>query len=179
MSGNIRDIIKELVKDNDSEIFSKVCKVLSVDEEQRTANLEPIDGTADILNARLQASTAQPTGVAMIPKVGSMVIASFISPSKSWISGVDEPEKILIDAPEMIINGGGLKGLIIYDQLKAELERNKAILEGILGVLRGASIPEPGNGSPSALQAALKAALIGKQTGDFGNHLINEKVKHG
>lgn len=179
MSENLRDIIKELVKDNDSEIFSKVCKVLSVDEEQRTANLEPIDSTADLLNARLQASTGQAAGVAMIPKVGSMVIASFISPSKSWISGVDDPERILIDAPEVIINGGDKNGLIIYDQLRTELERNKAILESILGVLRGASIPEPGNGSPSALQIALQTALIGKQTGDFGDHLINEKVKHG
>lgn len=179
MTGNIRDIMKELVKDNDSEIFSKVCKVLSVDEKLRTADLEPIDGTANILNARFQASTNKATGVVMIPKVDSMVIASFISPSKSWISGVDEPEKILIDAPELIINGGAKNGLIIYDELKAELERNKAILEGILGVLRGASIPEPGNAAPSALQAALRAALIGKQTGDFGDHLINEKVKHG
>lgn len=176
---NIRDILKELTKDEEAEIFSKVCKVKSVDQEARTADLEPIDGTADLLEARLQASTQQKAGMALIPKVGSLVIASFISPSQAWISGVDDPEKILIDAPEVIINGGGSKGLIIAESLFTELQKDVAILKGILQVINGSPIPEPGSGSPSALQTALKAALAAKSPGNYGEKLLNDKVTHG
>ena len=58
-----------------------------------------------------------------------------------------------------------------------QLQKNTAILNGLLGVLK-VSVTEPGNGSPSAFQAALLSAIGTMQTGDFSN-IENKKVVHG
>jgi hypothetical protein len=43
--------------------------------------------------------------------------------------------------------------------------------------LQNTVINEPGSGSPSALQAALKIALTGQQLGDY-SQIEDTKVKH-
>lgn len=54
-----------------------------------------------------------------------------------------------------------------YNKLKEEYDKTKDVNDTILSIINGAPIAEPGNGSPSAFQAALAAALSGKQTGDI------------
>ena len=78
---------------------------------------------------------------------------------------------------EVIINGGNNGGMTITPTLRAELEKNNAILQALLNVINGAPIPEPGQGAPSALQSALSGAVTGRQVGDFSN-IENDKVKH-
>ena len=75
------------------------------------------------------------------------------------------------------INGSNYGGLIKIEELKIQLQKNTAILNGLLGALK---IPasEPGNSSPSAFQAALLRAIGTLQAGDFSN-IENKKVVHG
>lgn len=75
------------------------------------------------------------------------------------------------------LNGSDFGGLIKIEELKMQLQKNTAILNGILGTLK-APVAEPGNGAPSAFQAALITAIGAMQTGDFSN-IENKKVKHG
>ena len=75
------------------------------------------------------------------------------------------------------INGSDYGGLIKIEELKAQLQKNTAILNGLLGVLK-VPAAEPGNGSPSVFQAALLGAIGTMQTGDFSN-IENKKVVHG
>lgn len=75
------------------------------------------------------------------------------------------------------INGSDYGGLIKIEELKMQLQKNTAILNGLLGVLK-APVTEPGNGSPSVFQAALLSAIGTMQTGDFSN-IENKKVVHG
>lgn len=75
------------------------------------------------------------------------------------------------------VNGSDYGGLIKIEELKMQLKKNTAILNGLLGVLK-APVTEPGNGSPSAFQAALLSAIGTMQTGDFSN-IENKKVVHG
>jgi hypothetical protein len=49
----------------------------------------------------------------------------------------------------------------LADKTLTELNKIKTYLQGIHTVLTGAPIPEPGNGSPSALQTALSVAVAG------------------
>ncbi|MGP1427462.1 MAG: hypothetical protein ACTTKB_04505 [Treponema sp.] len=75
------------------------------------------------------------------------------------------------------INGSDYGGLIKIEELKTQLQKNTAILNGLLGALK-VPAAEPGNGSPSAFQAALLGAIGTMQTGDFSN-IENKKVVHG
>lgn len=75
------------------------------------------------------------------------------------------------------VNGSDYGGLIKIEELKLQLQKNTAILSGLLGVLK-APVMEQGNGSPSAFQAALITAIGALQTGDFSN-IENKKVVHG
>ena len=75
------------------------------------------------------------------------------------------------------LNGSDFGGLIKIEELKMQLQKNTAILNGILGTLK-VPVAEPGNGAPSVFQAALITAIGAMQTGDFSN-IENKKVKHG
>ena len=75
------------------------------------------------------------------------------------------------------INGNDYGGLVKIEELKTQLQKNTAILQGLLGALK-APITEPGNGSPSAFQAALITAIGALQAGNFSN-IENKKVVHG
>ena len=48
----MKDIIQALAATGD-EVYAKICEVLEVDEENKTADLRPLDGSADILDAYL------------------------------------------------------------------------------------------------------------------------------
>jgi len=74
-------------------------------------------------------------------------------------------------------NGGENGGLTITPELVTQLNKTNELLQAVLTVLSGTPIPEPGNGSPSALQAALKAAVAGKQLGDYTS-IENPKITH-
>jgi hypothetical protein len=70
--------------------------------------------------------------------------------------------------------GGDVDNMVRYSELKTGYDKTKAALDAILTILNGAPIPEPGNGAPSALQTALAAALVGKNTGDISGAKIDE-----
>lgn len=75
------------------------------------------------------------------------------------------------------LNGSDFGGLIKIEELKMQLQKNTAILNGILGTLK-TPVAEPGSGAPSAFQGALITAVGTMQAGDFSN-IENKKVKHG
>ncbi len=90
--------------------------------------------------------------------------------SVAWLIYASETELVEF-------NGGENGGLTNTPELKTQLEKTNETLQAIITVLSGALIPEPGSGSPSALQTALKAAITGKQLGDFGD-IEDTKITH-
>jgi len=110
-------------------------------------------------------------GIIITPVSGSSVIVSRIVDSDElFIEMFSEVESIVFD-------GGENGGLTITPKLVQELNKNNELLQAIITVLSGTTIPEPGSGSPSALQIALKGAITGKQLGDF-SEIENTKIKH-
>lgn len=61
----------------------------------------------------------------------------------------------------------GSEAMVLGDELKTQLDKTNVLLQALIDILNGASIPEPGNGAPSALQLALKTAIIGKALGSY------------
>jgi len=110
-------------------------------------------------------------GLVITPVSGSSVIVSRIGDSDElFVEMFSEVESIVFD-------GGENGGMTITPKLVQELNKNNELLQAIVTVLSGTPIPEPGSGSPSALQTALKGAITGKQLGDF-SEIENTKIKH-
>jgi hypothetical protein len=91
----IKDLIKKLVSDQE-EIYSLIAVVNEVDEEKRTCNLKPVNGTAELFDVRLQSSVNSETGVVLFPKIGSYVVANFISKELAYITKTDQITKIKV-----------------------------------------------------------------------------------
>ena len=165
----LRKLFKDLYT---GQINTFEATVISRDDENLTVDIEPLED-AELFDVRLKAAIDQvKDGVVEYPASGSTVLVGVIrnNPETCFILKTSEVEKIEI-------NGGDNGGLVIWPDTKAELEKNNEILQGLLDILTGTPINEPGNGAPSALQAALSVALAGKQVGDFDNK-ENEKVTH-
>ena len=167
---NIREAIIKIVEDGQNfEIYSKVCKVISIDKDLNTCDVEPLDGDAELLDVRLTATEENQTGFLVYPEIDSSVIVTFIDKDTAFVSMCTEVEEILI-------NGGSNGGLIKINTLISELNKNNLILDAIKNTV-STPIPEAGNGSPSSLGTALNSALLSLNTGDFSD-MEDETIKH-
>ncbi len=157
---------------------SFTAQVLEVDREKDTCRVLPDDG-AELYNVRLTAvEDSYQNKVVIYPVVGSYVMVSLIEnlPTMAYVSKVGEIDEVRINSPKLLINNGDLGGMVKAGELREQYNKTKAIIDTLLQVCQ-TPINEPGNGSPSAFQAALNAAFAGKTTGDLSN-IENEKVKH-
>lgn len=83
--------------------------------------------------------------------------------------------KLKVNKDVWEFNGGTLGGLTKTQELKTQLDKSNTLIESLLAVINGTEIPEPGNGSPSALQIALSAAITGQSLGEYSD-IENEKI---
>lgn len=171
----LRDLILRIVEEGLGEIRSIICEVESVDESNRTCNLIPVDGSAKILKARLQPDTGKQSGFVQIPKEGSFVVASWISDTLAFVSLVTDPDKILIDTPEIIMNQGSNGGLVVNTKLQVEIEKLNANFTLIKNLITSAPVVPTDGGA--SFKAALIAGLNAIQSADLSG-VTNDKIKH-
>lgn len=151
----------------------EVATVTSVDETNNTCVVNLVNDT-EIPDVRLKAAIDGVTdGVVQIPVINSSVLVAMIGGNNAmrFVVAFSQVSKV-------VMFGGENGPLVIWDnKLKTELDKVKDLLNALLTVINGAPIAEPGSGSPSALQAALKSAVTGKPEPSFEN-LTDDKVKH-
>jgi hypothetical protein len=152
-----------------------VCKVLEV--TGKTCRVEPIDGGAEITGVRLSPVTdSSNEGILIVPEVGSYVMVSQIKVNAAdFVYYVSSCSRIT--EFKMITTSGTVYSLAKTEMLVTELNKTNTLINALLAIINGAPIPEAGNGAPSALQTALKAALVGQSLGNYAN-IKNEKIKH-
>lgn len=172
----VRESLIDFIRRNTSGGLA-MCKVVSVNEGEATCDVSPIDNEGlTWYDVRLR--VLPESGPLLIPKTGSYVIVGILGQSQGFcvvqFSGID---KAYLSAENGIaFNGGTLGGLVKAQTLAAELNKNNQLLSAILAVINGSPVPEAGNGAASALQVALKAAVVGKPLGDF-SALENNDIK--
>jgi hypothetical protein len=157
-----------------------VGKVISVDKSSMTCDID-LQTAPNMIGVRLRSVIdGKEQGILVVPKIGSNVLVGLIDNRKqsAFVIGFGEVENVRVLCDDIELAGNSFGGLVKVEELKSQLNKTNQLLQSILGIFNGAPIPEPGNGSPSALQAALKGAVTGKVLGDF-NNLENKKVKHG
>lgn len=178
MSDTVRKMLREFVADMlPSQTI--VCQVVSVDEVKLTCTATDLVGEVDLYSIRLNAAVMEKK-LAIIPAVGSYILVGVINnnPQARYMISASEIDKLVVDAKiSVVINGGKNGGMCITPKLVTELEKTNQLLTGIITIINGSPITEPGNGAPSALQAALNGAISGKALGDY-SQVENEKVKH-
>ena len=132
----IKDLIQQLAYTG-QELYVKVCRVTSVDEEAKTADVSPLDGSSSINDVYLVVDFDK-GGFYLQPKIGSLVCVAFINKETAIVVGTSELEKV-----ECILGGFTLK---IEDgklQLKNEQADFKTLLNDLLIELKSAIIQTP------------------------------------
>lgn len=82
---NVREAIQILAKTSD-EIYSKICRVDSVDLEKRICDVTAMDGSGPYLEMRLQPIEGFDEGVLLVPEVGSLVVVTFFSEVEAYVA---------------------------------------------------------------------------------------------
>lgn len=164
---NIADILREIVGRGAS-VSSLICTVDKVDG--RMCDVSPVDtDLAPLTEVRLNAMTDGEAGIVITPKVGSFVLVSLLTENDAFVTMFSEIDSIVLD-------GGENGGLTITPELKTQLDKMTARIDGIMDAIKNA-VPGSMDGG-LALHASMMAALATiVQKEDFSN-IENEKIKH-
>jgi hypothetical protein len=163
------------------EFYSAQCTVDSVDQDERTCVVTPTNGGAQVIGVRLEAdytdgATTASKGFFVVPAVGSLVIATFMSKTEAFLSAWTTIDKIVSKQTEWIFNDGSNDGLVIVGDLVTKLNNIESDINDLKTAFAG-WVPVPSDGG-----AALKTALATWYTSPLvptqQSELENEDVKH-
>lgn len=187
-----------------AELYCKVCTVDAVDEKARTVDCTPIDESAPLLGVNLQANQESEDGIVLFPSVGSYVVVAFTEPSVGLVVLAEKVDKITLKidntsaeirggltniavqdttvkiSPDgVIINGGGLGGMVKIQELTQKLNdfitafnsHTHELPTGIVTVTGSATAQS--NPAPVVVPA-ITAQHPGVSVADYED----EKVKH-
>ncbi|MDR0872983.1 MAG: hypothetical protein LBN27_05885 [Prevotellaceae bacterium] len=148
------------------------CKSVTWNDDERTMDATGVSDDAEYLGIQLGFGY-----VDIKPKVETTCLIGILEGKEAlaFLINAENVELVEINADKIVFNGGN-DYFVFADKLKSELEKNNQILQTILTTVATA-VNEPGNGSPSAFQAALNLSLKGKQLGDF-SQIKDEKLIH-
>lgn len=168
---------------------SLICTVDAVDKDARTVDCTPIDEGAPLLGVNLQANQESKFGVVIFPRVGSYVVVGFVADGSAGVVLLtddvesiemvvkDDNTSLKITEDGIVMNGGGLRGLVKIAELEDNLNQLKDYVEklksatssGINAV--GESSAASGKAGAAAFNLAMASASISFKD------MENEKVK--
>ncbi|MCK0202665.1 hypothetical protein MWN41_06485 [Ornithobacterium rhinotracheale] len=125
----MKELFRQLAQTGD-EIYAKICEVVSVNAENHTADLKPLDGSSPIDDAYLMAE-GKAGGIYAEPAVGSLVCAVFISKEIAVVVGNSELKEfqIKIKQTELKIDHSGFL-------LRKENETLKALMADLIATIK-------------------------------------------
>jgi len=146
--------------------YSIVCEVLAVTGDK--CDCSPVNGDADLIDVRLQASTT--TGILITPTVGSNVVVSLLSNGSAFVS-------MYSDIDSIQLNGSNYDGLVKVNDLVTKLNN----LENDLNTLKTAfsswvTVPNDGG---AALKVATASWYAASLTPTVKANIENPLITHG
>lgn len=128
---SIKKLIYEYIEGylKDEKFYTQICKVISVNETDRTCLIEPVNGDAQ-RTGRIQASVELSNGIYIKPTVSSYVQLAYINKKTGIItkySSIDSFEikisdkQLNIDSTEISFNGGSNGGMVVPLSLLSRL----------------------------------------------------------
>jgi hypothetical protein len=130
-----------------------------------------------MVEVRLNATINDSEGLVITPAAGSYVLVSCIDGDKWFVSQFSTIEKITLNVADTIeINGGTHGGLCVTPELKTQLEKMTARIDGIIDAINKA-VPTPQDGG-TALQTTMKVQLATLTDKENFNGIENENFTH-
>lgn len=170
MDDIIRDSIRKLARPN-APAQAYLGTIIGVDWTARTCDIEPQEGGALLLDVLLSPNIGGALGIIGKPVIGADCVVMMLTPEVGLLISCAQYEQVSI-------NGEDLGGIVKALELKQQLNKTNSLLNALITAINGTPVPEPGNGSPSALQTALKTAITGQALGDYSN-IESNIFKHG
>lgn len=150
-----------------------VGEVIEVSADKTNCDVRCLASDITLHGVRLAPALGASKTCLIVPAKGSLCLVGLVENNAAFNYLV-----AVQNAEEIILRGGDLGGLVKVEELKAQMEKDSKILRALLNVINGLTIQEPGNGSPSALQLALKTKMANLEEGKY-DKIENTKVKHG
>ena len=164
----MRELIQELAGTRRSTFAAMLCKVLSVDVGDKTADVEPLNGEADMFDVRFRASLSSDSGFFAVPKVGSAVLVIKTSDVSGCIVLASEVEKIFL-----VTEGQDNEGLVRVNYLFSRLRAIEQYCTQLNTLLTTHVHPSAGAVSPQLVAPAMPNAGTSVK-----NDLMNPNVIH-
>ena len=173
---NVREAIQILAKTND-EIYSKICRVDTVDLEKRICDVTAMDGTGPYLEMRLQPIEGFGEGVLLVPEIGSLVIVTFFSEVEAYVACGTQMRLVEVRMNDLVLElhrGDESKEERPYFSLKSGKEEEKETLFR----LDDTNITiQKKNGKANCPMIQLEEHRIALENGDASIVLEEDKVK--
>jgi len=159
-----------------TEIYSVLCRVISVDNTERTCEVEPLNGNSELFGVRFQANIELTEGIYIEPKVNSHVIVGFLNPVQALVLQYSEVENVYIDTQgDTIFNGGTNKGMVKVVELVQKLNDLETKVNDL--VLWTATHTHTGV-TPGPGSTGTAVGIVGTLPLTTENQLKNDKVQH-
>jgi len=165
--------LKEAIRAMQTEqsINTMLCKVVSVDG--LLCDCEPINGDANILEVRLNASGLN--GFVITPKVDSLVMVTKFERFEAFISSFSDVEKIEISCDNILFNEGLNDGMVLINSLVNKLNALENKVNSIINTfnthVHNGVFPGPSATNISVVQVS------GTLTPTVKNDIENTKIK--
>lgn len=174
----LQEAIKLLVERSNArhELYCTLCTVNSVDNNERTCEVTPLNGNADLGSVRIQATLELAEGLYIEPKVNSTVLVAYINQTQAAVIQCSEIENIYIDTNgNTVFNGGHNGGLIKISDLVTKLNN----LENKVNEIVTWSSAHTHTGvTPGPGSSGTAVGIVGSLTPTTVNELENDKVQH-
>lgn len=162
---DIKDAIRRINPQTNN--YSVVCNVSDIDTAKCVCNCTPIDGSAVLVNVRLNASDKD--GFKLIPKDGSTVLVTLINKTTGYVAMVSEVD-------EIHLNGINEDGLVKVNDLVAKLNNLENKVNTIIATFNAHTHVASSFGSPTTTPPS---PVVGTLTPTVKTDLENIKVLHG
>lgn len=164
---NIKDAIMRINPQTNN--YSVVCNVSDIDTSKSICNCTPIDGSAILVNVRINASDKD--GFKLIPKDGSVVLVTLINKTTGYVAMVSEVD-------EIHLNGLNEDGVVKVNDLVTKLNNLENKVNALVAFSASHTHPYINVVSP-ATTSVTTSPVTGTLTPTVKSNLENIKVKHG
>ncbi len=175
---NIQEAIKMIAQRElaRAEMYCVLCTVNSVDTSERTCEVTPLNGKADLFDVRFQAELSLTEGMFIEPKVNSTVLVAFINSIQAAVVMCSEIENIYIDTQgDTVFNGGQNDGMVKVGDLVTKLNN----LENKVNDLVTWTSTHTHTGvTPGPGSTGTAVGIVGTLTPTQQSDLENTKVQH-